>query len=177
LHLQVSNGLGSHAGPQDLPDDDPVLITQCEGLVVCSQRAPALLCRAALAHRLTQLCGTPCCLAAATTPTSKAALVTSSRSSAVYCLRCGVAALLCCFLAILTSPAAGSFPEQTIRPEFQARPRMVDDRQAQLSPRKKSPRLDNELLTPLSANSDADGSIRCRERLGGILKYYYREAA
>ena len=37
--------------------------------------------------------------------------------------------------------------------------------------------LDNELLTPLPANSNAGGSIQCRERLGGILKYYYREAA
>jgi putative transposase len=37
--------------------------------------------------------------------------------------------------------------------------------------------LDNQLLTPLPANSNAGGSIQCRERLGGILKYYYREAA
>jgi putative transposase len=37
--------------------------------------------------------------------------------------------------------------------------------------------LGNELLTPLPANSNADGSIQCRERLGGVLKYYYREAA
>jgi hypothetical protein len=33
------------------------------------------------------------------------------------------------------------------------------------------------LLTPLPANSNAGGSIQCRERLGGILKYYYRDAA
>lgn len=37
--------------------------------------------------------------------------------------------------------------------------------------------LGNELLTPLPANSNAAGSIQCRERLGGILNYYYREAA
>jgi putative transposase len=37
--------------------------------------------------------------------------------------------------------------------------------------------LGNELLTPLPANSNADGAIRCRERLGGVLKYYHREAA
>jgi putative transposase len=37
--------------------------------------------------------------------------------------------------------------------------------------------LDNQLLAPLPANSNAGGSIQCRERLGGILKYYYREAA
>ncbi len=37
--------------------------------------------------------------------------------------------------------------------------------------------LGNDLLTPLPANTNADGSIQCRERLGGILKYYYREAA
>jgi transposase InsO family protein len=35
----------------------------------------------------------------------------------------------------------------------------------------------NELLTPLPGNTNAGGSIRCRERLGGILRYYYREAA
>ena len=37
--------------------------------------------------------------------------------------------------------------------------------------------LDDELLIPLPANSDADGSIQCRERLGGVLKYYLRDAA
>ena len=37
--------------------------------------------------------------------------------------------------------------------------------------------LDNELLSPLPANSNAVGSIQCRERLGGILNYYCREAA
>jgi len=37
--------------------------------------------------------------------------------------------------------------------------------------------LANELLTPLPANSNTGGSIQCRERLGGILNYYYREAA
>ena len=36
---------------------------------------------------------------------------------------------------------------------------------------------DHELLTPLPADSNADGSIQCRERLGGILNYYYRAAA
>jgi len=37
--------------------------------------------------------------------------------------------------------------------------------------------LDNELPSQLPVNSNADGSIQCRERLGGILKYYYRDAA
>ena len=37
--------------------------------------------------------------------------------------------------------------------------------------------LDKELLTPLPANSNAGDSIQCRERLGGVLRYYYREAA
>jgi putative transposase len=37
--------------------------------------------------------------------------------------------------------------------------------------------LDNELLAPLAVNTNAAGPIRCRERLGGVLKYYYREAA
>jgi len=37
--------------------------------------------------------------------------------------------------------------------------------------------LGNKLLTPPPANSDADGSIQCPERLGGILNHCYREAA
>jgi putative transposase len=37
--------------------------------------------------------------------------------------------------------------------------------------------LDNDLLKPLPASSNADGSIQCQERLGGILDYYYRGAA
>jgi hypothetical protein len=37
--------------------------------------------------------------------------------------------------------------------------------------------MGNELLTPLPANTNADGSIQCRERLGGMLNYYYRDAA
>ena len=37
--------------------------------------------------------------------------------------------------------------------------------------------LDNESFTPLSANSNAGGSIQCRERLGGTLRFYYRDAA
>jgi putative transposase len=37
--------------------------------------------------------------------------------------------------------------------------------------------LGNELLTPLPANSNTDGSIQCRARLGGVLNFYYREAA
>ena len=37
--------------------------------------------------------------------------------------------------------------------------------------------LGNELLTARPANANVGGSIRCRERLGGILKYYYRDAA
>jgi len=35
--------------------------------------------------------------------------------------------------------------------------------------------LDNQLLTPLPANSNTGGSIQCRERLVGILEYSYRE--
>ena len=36
--------------------------------------------------------------------------------------------------------------------------------------------LGNELLTPLPANSNSQGSIHCREPLGGTLKFYYRDA-
>ena len=37
--------------------------------------------------------------------------------------------------------------------------------------------LDNELLTPSSRRADSNGAIRCRERIGGLLNYYYRDAA
>jgi putative transposase len=36
----------------------------------------------------------------------------------------------------------------------------------------------NVILMPASRESPASqGPLRCRERLGGLLKYYYREAA
>jgi len=35
----------------------------------------------------------------------------------------------------------------------------------------------NRLLEPLATASSTDKPIRCRERLGGMLNYYYREAA
>jgi hypothetical protein len=38
---------------------------------------------------------------------------------------------------------------------------------------------DNKLLFPRAALSESphQGMVRCRERLGGLLKYYHREAA
>ena len=35
----------------------------------------------------------------------------------------------------------------------------------------------DQLLEPLAAVSSSDESIQCRERLGGMLNYYFREAA
>lgn len=32
-------------------------------------------------------------------------------------------------------------------------------------------------IEPANENGDAVGRVVCRERLGGLLKYYYREAA
>lgn len=37
--------------------------------------------------------------------------------------------------------------------------------------------MDNELLTPLNSAGSIDGELVCRERLGGMLKYYSRQAA
>ena len=37
--------------------------------------------------------------------------------------------------------------------------------------------LGNRLIVPLAEQSTDDGHIACRERLGGLLKYYYRPAA
>ena len=38
-------------------------------------------------------------------------------------------------------------------------------------------RLDNELLEPSDDAASTDDKIECRERLGGMLKFYYRRAA
>ena len=37
--------------------------------------------------------------------------------------------------------------------------------------------LGNELIVKSSLPANDDGEVRCRQRLGGLLKYYYREAA
>ena len=37
--------------------------------------------------------------------------------------------------------------------------------------------LDNQLIDPAQDVGHGYGQIRCRERLGGILRYYFRQAA
>jgi hypothetical protein len=37
--------------------------------------------------------------------------------------------------------------------------------------------IGNQLIAPLPAAANSDGPIKCRERLGGVLKYYHRDAA
>jgi putative transposase len=37
--------------------------------------------------------------------------------------------------------------------------------------------LDNELITPLKCEFDPNSKVKCRSRLGGLLNYYYRDAA
>ena len=37
--------------------------------------------------------------------------------------------------------------------------------------------LDNEFIEKVTAGPKMDGTVACRERLGGILNYYYRRAA
>ncbi len=37
--------------------------------------------------------------------------------------------------------------------------------------------LDNQLIEPGKEVGQVAGKIECRERLGGLLQYYYREAA
>ena len=37
--------------------------------------------------------------------------------------------------------------------------------------------LDNELIAPAADELNNEGPIRCRERQGGVLKYYHRDAA
>jgi len=37
--------------------------------------------------------------------------------------------------------------------------------------------LDNQIINPRDEVGHDEGEIRCRERLGGLLRYYYRDAA
>ena len=37
--------------------------------------------------------------------------------------------------------------------------------------------LDNELIERLIDGPNMEATVNCRERLGGILNYYYRKAA
>jgi hypothetical protein len=37
--------------------------------------------------------------------------------------------------------------------------------------------LDNELIEKLIDRPKMGGTVNCRERLGGVLNYYYRKAA
>ncbi|GEM_PF-5867660 len=37
--------------------------------------------------------------------------------------------------------------------------------------------LENRLIEPAAEAANDAGPIRCRERLGGLLRYYYRDAA
>ena len=37
--------------------------------------------------------------------------------------------------------------------------------------------LDNRLIEPDETAARSDGPIACRERIGGMLRYYYRQAA
>jgi hypothetical protein len=37
--------------------------------------------------------------------------------------------------------------------------------------------LGNRLIDPQEDVGATDGSVECRERLGGLLRYYYRQAA
>jgi transposase InsO family protein len=37
--------------------------------------------------------------------------------------------------------------------------------------------LDNRLIDPSENVGDSNGDVQCRERLGGMLRYYYRQAA
>jgi putative transposase len=37
--------------------------------------------------------------------------------------------------------------------------------------------LDNAIIAPLPSPTRAFGRVRCRERLGGMLRYYHRDAA
>ena len=37
--------------------------------------------------------------------------------------------------------------------------------------------LGNRFIDPLTEVGSADGTVACCERLGGVLRYYYRDAA
>ena len=37
--------------------------------------------------------------------------------------------------------------------------------------------LGNALIVPINTTRETKGPVQCRQRLGGLLNYYYREAA
>jgi len=37
--------------------------------------------------------------------------------------------------------------------------------------------LGNALIVPIKTTHEITGPVQCRQRLGGLLNYYYREAA
>jgi hypothetical protein len=37
--------------------------------------------------------------------------------------------------------------------------------------------LENELIAPAAEDVDGEGPFQCRERQGGVLKFFYRDAA
>ena len=37
--------------------------------------------------------------------------------------------------------------------------------------------LGNALIVPIKSTDETAGALQCRERLGGLLKYYYLDAA
>ncbi len=37
--------------------------------------------------------------------------------------------------------------------------------------------IGNRLIDPLTVVGSTDDAVACRERLGGVLRYYYRDAA
>ena len=37
--------------------------------------------------------------------------------------------------------------------------------------------LDNQVIEPGEEVGRGEGDVQCRERLGGLLRYYYRDAA
>ena len=37
--------------------------------------------------------------------------------------------------------------------------------------------LDGQLIAPLADDIGGEGEVQCRKRLGGMLRFYYREVA
>jgi hypothetical protein len=82
-----------------------------------------------------------------------------------------------CLGGKIRSDHHGSRLDPLIRLRDTSLRRAISEFGSPLSHGAKPPGLDNKIIRPDFAEFPTRGTVRCRARLGGMLRYYYREAA